>query len=321
MTDRAHTLDLVIIGGGPAGMATALIAGRARLHAAVINAETPRNAAAHASHGFLTRDGTHALELLAIAKDQLAPYTTVTYRTGTVARVERVTDAASWARFDVHVAGDATPLRARRVVIATGQRSDFGDLNLPDVAACYGKSVFPCPFCDGFENADRPFALFTSAHALHYAQIVGVWSRDLYVFSNGTPLADDAREALSARGIPFDERPIVALRHDDGALCEVVLDGGDAIAREIGFLGEPHYGLSDGFADALGGERDEHPFGPEMEVVKADDFGVTGAEGVFVVGDTKRAFAGLTAAARDGELCAQWIVREVSEERWAERLR
>ena len=76
--------DLVVIGGGPAGMSAALIAGRALLNAAIVNAETPRNAVTTASHGFLTRDGAHPTELLAVAKQQLTKYETVRYVNDTV---------------------------------------------------------------------------------------------------------------------------------------------------------------------------------------------------------------------------------------------
>lgn len=120
-------LDVVIVGGGPAGMSAALVAGRARLRTAVINEERPRNAVTTASHGFLTRDGVHPLELLSIAQEQLRKYESVSYISGKVESVQKRDGV-----FDLKVT-DGASLTADRVIIATGYKDDLTRLNLPRV--------------------------------------------------------------------------------------------------------------------------------------------------------------------------------------------
>lgn len=299
-------LQLLIVGGGPAGMAAALIAGRARLRALVVNAEAPRNAIAHASHGFLTRDGAHASELLALAKAQLEPYTTVDYVVDKVAEVVRddsgfVVTAASGARW-----------RTRRVVFATGYRTDLAGLELPGLDEVYGRSVFPCPFCDGFEHADRALAVFSWNMASHLAPMVRLWSEDIVVFTHGNRLDDETLGSLRARGIRVERARIRRLEHKDGQLRAVLLDGGASIPREAGFLGEEHAVPTSSLPTELGVPRATHVWG--MEHYDADDFGKTAVEGVYVIGDLKRVFGGITAAAHDGYTCAAGIVHEVARE-------
>ena len=113
-TNPSDLLDLAIIGGGPAGMSAALVAGRARLTTLIVNAEQPRNAVTTASHGFLTRDGAHPSDLLAVSKSQLEKYPSVRYHQGTVATVEQTGEGFTLAL------ADGAQHRADRLVIAAG---------------------------------------------------------------------------------------------------------------------------------------------------------------------------------------------------------
>jgi thioredoxin reductase len=298
---QAH--DLVIVGGGPAGMSAALVAGRARVNTLVVDAASPRNAVAHASHGFLTRDGVHGSELGRIAREQLAKYPTVVYRRGEVHGVERTTDGL------VVAAGDNTWL-AERVVFATGFRSELSMLDLPGVEDLYGRSLFPCPFCDGFENADRPLAIFASSAAGHMVPMVRRWSTDLVVFTNGRAMDDDARQAIERLGVRVERSPVAKLDHEDGMLTHVVLQDGTAIAREAGFIGEDHAVPACNLPTELGVPTATNPWG--MTHYDADDFGRTSVPGVYVVGDLKRAFGGIAAAVHDGYSCAASIVHELA---------
>lgn len=298
-------VQLVIIGAGPAGMAAALIAGRARLDAVVLDARSPRNAVAHASHGFLTRDGAHASELREVAQEQLTKYPTVRYEH---ASVEDVVAGADGFRITTNAADE---WRAARVVFATGFRTDLSTVGLADVDALYGKSVFPCPFCDGFEVGDRRLAVFASAAAAHMGPLLRMWSSDVVVFTNGRPLAPEDRQTLELHGVPIETGRIASLAHDDGQLRRVVMSDGREIPRDAGFLGEPHAELGTDLPARLGVSIAEHPF-MRAEHYEADDFGKTNVEGVYVVGDLKRVFGGITAAAHDGYMCAAGIVNELA---------
>ena len=299
------TVQLAIIGGGPAGMAAALIAGRARLDAVVLDARSPRNAVAHASHGFLTRDGAHAHELHEVAHQQLAKYPTVRYAHASVEHV--VADGGGFRL--TSKAGDEWS--AERVVFATGFRTDLSTVGLVNIEAVYGSSVFPCPFCDGFEVGDRRLAVFAAAAAAHMGPLLRMWSNDVVVFTNGQPLQPEDRAALERHGVPIEAGHIASLAHDDGQLRHVVMADGREIPRDAGFLGEPHAVLGTDLPARLGVSIAEHPF-MRAEHYEADDFGKTNVEGVYVVGDLKRVFGGITAAAHDGYMCAAGIVSELA---------
>ncbi|MEM7156722.1 MAG: NAD(P)/FAD-dependent oxidoreductase [Myxococcota bacterium] len=299
-----HT-QLAIIGGGPAGMAATLVAGRARLNALLLDANDPRNAVAHASHGFLTRDGAHASELHDIAQAQLHKYPTVR----TVAeRVEDVVPTDGGFRL-VTTAGHER--LAERVVFATGFRTDLRPVGIENIEAVYGCTVFPCPFCDGFEFSDRRVAVFASVAAAHMGPLLRMWSSDVIVFTNGHPLTPEDREQLDARAIPIEDAPIDRLEHREGKMSRVVLADGRSVARDVGFLGEPHAELGTDLPARLGVPTALHPF-MGAEHYEADDFGKTAVDGVYVVGDLKRVFGGITAAAHDGYMCVAGIVNELA---------
>lgn len=301
------TNQLAIIGGGPAGMAAALIAGRARVNAVLLDAHSPRNAVAHASHGFLTRDGAHASELHEVALEQLEKYPTVRY---VRERVEDVVPVSGGFRIATAAGRDWS---AQRVVFATGLRTDLSTVGLENIDAVYGRSVFPCPFCDGFEVSDRRLAVFASAAASHMAPLLRMWSGDVIVFTNGRPLGPEDRQTIEGRGIVVEDGSIECLEHEGGRLIHVVLADGRRVARDAGFLGEPHAVLATDLPARLGVGTAVHPF-MGSEHYEADEFGKTGVDGVYVVGDLKRVFGGITAAAHDGYMCAAGIVNELARE-------
>ena len=188
-----------------------------------------------------------------------------------------------------------------------GLRTDFSTAGLPDIEKVYGRSVFPCPFCDGFEVSDQRLAVFASAAASHMGPLLRRWSDDVVVFTNGGPLEAEDRDELERAGVGVEVTPIEALEHDSGMLKSVVLADGRTVLRDAGFLGEPHAVLGTDLPAQLGVKTAVHPImaSPHYE---ADDFGKTAVRGVYVVGDLKRVFGGITAAAHDGYLCAAGIV-------------
>jgi len=300
-------LELLIIGGGPAGMAAALVAGRARLNTVVVNAERPRNAVSRASHGFLTRDGAHAIELLDIEKMQLKAYKTVRYVAAEVIGVDSDGDG-----YAVRTAGETW--RTRRVVVAAGQRDVLASLNLPGIEAIYGRSAFPCPFCDGFEHADQRIAVFAGESAAHFVPVVRVWSDDVVLFTNGRPLPTEVLEGFSARGVQVETAPVERLVAE-GSRLRAVRVAGREIPRDVAFLGEDFSVPTTSFAADLGVPKTRNDWG--MEVLDADETGATVVPGVYVIGDARTGFGGIAAAAAEGSGCASHIVHEVAMERWS----
>ena len=300
--------DLLIVGGGPAGMSAALTAGRALLNTVIINAESPRNVVTTASHGFLTRDGAHPTELLAVAKEQLAKYESVRYVKGSVTATAN-TDAG----FEVALTS-GTRLRGERLVIATGHVDDLKQLSLPGIDDVYGTTVYPCVFCDGFEHRTERLALFGRDDAIHYAPMARLWTDDVIVFTNGADLCAEDTEALERNGVQTRTEPIRRLRSEAGRLQAVELDTGERIERDAGFITADYSHPATTFAESLGVTRSPDEWG--MTSLDVDEAGKSGVPGLHVIGDARTGFSGLIAAAAEGAACAEAIVHEIATERW-----
>ncbi len=310
--DERNPSDLVIIGGGPAGMSAALTAGRARLETVIVNAESPRNAATTASHGFLTRDGAHPIDLLATAKEQLTKYTTVSYLNDTVTGVTK-TDCG----FEIAL-GNGDHLAAKRLIIATGQVDDLDRLELPGIDDVYGKTVYPCIFCDGFEHRDERLAVFGREGAVHYAPMVRLWSEDLVVFTNGADLEPGEAATLDANGVTAHTGPIGHLESEDGRLLAVVLASGERIERDAGFISDDYSRPATTFAEQLGIASSPNDWGGIS--LDVDELGRSKIDGLYAIGDARIGFGGLVASAAEGAACVAEIVHGIAAERWNDQL-
>lgn len=305
MASRA--LDVAIIGGGPAGMAAALMAGRSRLDAAIVNEEKPRNRVTVASHGFLTRDGAHPLQLLQTAREQLRAYPTVAYRVDGVVAAEKDGDS-----FRLRLASGGE-VRATRVVLATGHRDDLDKLGLPGIHDVYGTTVFPCPFCDAYEHGGERLAVFGGAGVDQHAPVVKMWSDDVAVFTNGRRLDPEARQALARNSVRLYESRVLGLESEDGRLLSVRLEDG-RVERDAGFLWDQPGVPATTLADDLGVRRSANARG--LITYEADETGATNVPGVFVVGDLRTGFSKLMGAASEGARSVERIVHDVARERW-----
>lgn len=189
-------LDVVVVGGGPAGLSVALLLGRCRRHVVVCDAGRPRNAAAGALHGYLTRDGVPPCELLRLGREELHPY-------GVELRQVLVTDVVKGPDgFDVHLE-TGERLAARTVLFATGVHDDVPDI--PGLDECYGVSVHHCPYCDGWEARDRTIAVIgQGAGGTGLALSLKTWSDRVVLCTNGRPrISEKHRLQLASHQIPI----------------------------------------------------------------------------------------------------------------------
>lgn len=275
-------VDVVIVGGGPAGLSAALNLGRARASVVLVDAGRPRNAATLRSHGFLTRDGVPPLELRKLARAELAAYPNVRVldRTVVAALMERT--GGDGLRFIAALHGRAagTPpaVAARSVLVATGLRETLPAI--PSLRAFYGMTVFSCAACDAWELQDRPLALIgETADLAARARLIARWTDRLTVFTNGSDAVDTVEEAeLAASGIVVERRAIDDLEGDRGAVSAVRLVDGTRVQIEGGFV-RPQWHPALDFVGGIELERDV--FGNLV----TDRSGRTSMPGLYAAGD------------------------------------
>ena len=289
-------LDVVVVGAGTAGLSAALILGRSRRRAVVLDGGPPRNAPAHAAYGVFTRDGTPPGELLRLARADLRPYPSVGVREG---RATGVTGGDG--AFTVSL-GDGTALHARKVVLATGVVDELPDV--PGVAELWGGDLFHCPYCHGWEVQGRALGVWSNGpHTAEVAVLLRGWSTDLTVLTDGPSAlgADDAAR-LAALGVPVREDRVAALEHDGGALRAVRFQDSSRLALGGVLVSVPQRERS-GLPAALGCETDETGH------VATDASGETSVPGVFAVGDLASPGQAVTLAAADGAQAAYALNR------------
>jgi thioredoxin reductase len=213
------------------------------------------------------------------------------------------------------VLGPATlMLTTSRLLIATGHRDHLDQLDLRGIEQVYGKSVYPCPFCDGYEHADEALAIFGHGAVEHFIPMMRIWSHDMVVFTNGKPLDVKIKAELEAKGVPVEQGKVAQLRSDNGTLTHVVLADGREIARQSGFVVEEFSSPATDFAERLGVvTNEENDWGmPEL----AGASGTTNIPGLYIVGDARMGFAGIAAAVSEGGFCVEMMAHEVAMERW-----
>ncbi len=287
--------DAIIIGGGFAGLAAALQLGRARRNVLVLDTGRPRNRFAAHSHGFFSRDGAPPLELLTEARAQLAPYTTVSVRQGGAVAAARIDGG-----FAVDNEGGDT-LRTKTLVLAHGIVDEVS--GLPGLADCWGRTVFTCPFCHGFEFADRPLGvLWRIGDIVHHARLYRNWSRNLTVFADGRKIDEASREALAELGVAIVEAPVLALEHEDGNLRAVVTDAGRTTVEAM--FTHPAGRFSTSIGLDLGCETRDGAAAPYYVV---DMMQQTSVAGVFAAGDVARQAPSISFAVADGVMAGSAV--------------
>jgi thioredoxin reductase len=280
--------DVVIVGAGPAGLSAALVLGRCRRTVLICNAGRPRNAASHAMHGFLTRDGIPPREFLALARQELTRYDTIELR-----EVE-VTDATCRddTQFDVTLASGER-VHSRKLLIATGVVDNLPAQ--PGFRECYGRSVFHCPYCDGWEVRDRPIAIYGRGdRGLALSLELTAWSGDLVLCTDGpSEIDDEGRARLERNGIALREAHVVRLEEENGQLTSVVFDDGDRLARRALFFTTGQAQRSD-LSQRLGCTFND------KGTVRTGRYETTHIQGLYVAGDASRAVQWVIVAAAEG---------------------
>ena len=281
--------DVIIVGAGPAGLSAALMLGRCRRTVLVCDTGKPRNRTSQALHGYLTRDGIPPTELVALGRKELERYETVEFRP-----IE-VVDASFCKKekqFEA-VLASGERVRSRKLLLATGMAD-----NVPEVEGIhdlYGKSVFHCPYCDGWERRDQPLAIYGRGERGYGLSLeLTAWSRDLVLCTNGPcELSDEQRERLVRNGIKICEVPIVRVEGTNGILEHIVFEDGERLARRGMFFTEGQFQQSH-LCTALGCEFND------KGTVRTGKYETTHLPGLFVCGDASRRVQWVIVAAAEG---------------------
>jgi thioredoxin reductase len=216
--------EVVVVGGGAAGVSGAMTLARARRSVLVIDAGQPRNAPAEGVHNYLGREGTPPGELLAIGREEARRYGAA-FREGSVAAVGRLDDGEG---FRVALA-DGGAVLADRLLVTTGLVDELPEV--PGLAGLWGRDVLHCPYCHGWEVRDRFIGVLASGPwAAHQALMWRQWSERVTLFRHTAPeLGEEERERLAARGIAVVEGEVTAVETgEDGRLSGVRLAGSAA---------------------------------------------------------------------------------------------
>ncbi|GAA5109720.1 NAD(P)/FAD-dependent oxidoreductase [Pseudonocardia adelaidensis] len=284
--------DVVVAGGGAAGLNAALVLARARRRVAVIDAGDPRNAPAAHMQGFLSRDGMAPARLLEEGRAEVAGYGAEIV----AERAERIE-----AGFAVHLASGRT-LHARRVLVATGLRDELPDV--PGLRERWARDVLHCPYCHGYEVRDRPLGILGTPHL---GLLLPQWSADVVFFPHRTELSADERERLLARGVHIADGEVAGLVVDGDALRGVELADGRVVPREVLFVG-PRFVPRDDLLAGLGCATGEDGW------VRTDPTGRTSVPGVWAAGNVVDPRAQAVTAAGMGSAAAIALNADLVEE-------
>lgn len=291
---RSDPYDVVIVGGSFAGLAAAMPLGRVRRRVLVIDSGRPRNATSPAAHGFLGQDGRPPAEVLKTFREQVGAYPTVDFLVGAVDDVQK---GEGEGVFVVGTAGGER-ISARRIVLATGVVDDLP--SVPGLAERWGDSVLHCPYCHGFEVADRRLGVLATSEAnLHQVRLLGDLSRDVTLFTNGAlHLSHEQETAMQEQGVRIETDVVAGLLGEGTRLEALSMRDGRTVPIDALFTGSRSRFASD-IAERLGCGIDEGPFGPMVATTAKKE---TTIPGVFCAGDAAHAPHSITFAVADGAL-------------------
>lgn len=281
--------DVVVIGGGAAGLSAALVLTRARRRVAVVDAGEPRNAPAAHMYGFLSRDGMAPRDMLAAGRAEVESYGGQLI-SGCVTRIRPMTGG-----FTV-LLSDRAPLTARRVLVATGLRDELPDIS--GVRERWGRDLLHCPYCHGFEVRDQQLAVLGGTpEAVQHALLIRQWSPDVVLFSHADHLTADAREQLVARAIGVVDGRVRRLVVTDDRLTGIELHDGRVVARAAAFV-RPLFTPHNDLLLDLGCSADAAGW------IVTDVVGRTSKPGVWAAGNVTNPRAQVITAAGEGSATA-----------------
>jgi thioredoxin reductase len=303
-------LDCAIIGGGPAGLNAALILGRAIRNVILFDNNNPRNAVTQESHGFITRDGIKPKEFREIAHKEIGKYPSAKYAKREVTSVIKNNNDPS---FEL-VTSENERYQSKTIIISTGLKDVLP--NIENISDYYGKSLFHCPYCDGWELRDQPLVVIIGeqVQGFHFIQTIYNWSKDLIVCTNNGEAFQNStqKSLLQNKGIKIIESKIKNFVGTNGQIEKIIFENGESVSRKGGFVMPQLIQASD-FGKQLGCKY--NPLGG----IAVDSFGRTNIQGVYAAGDASViAPAQLIIAAAEGVRAAAGVNTDLTQKEFLE---
>jgi thioredoxin reductase len=294
---ETSAFDVAVIGGGAAGLSSALVLGRARRRVIVIDAGNPRNAPAAHMQGFISRDGMPPADLLTAARTEVLGY-------GVEIASDEVAEVS--AGFSLALASGRS-VTARRVILATGAVDQLP--HIPGAKERWGRDFLHCPYCHGWEVRDQPIGVLgTHSASSDYAHLLRQWSDDIVFFAHSQTVAPAEREFLLARDIEVVEGLVTEFSVTNDRLNAVHLADGRAIPRSAVFMRPTLRARGNDLVQSLGSEVDAGGF------ARVDSTGQTTARGVWAIGNATNPRAQVVTAAGEGSAAAIAINNDLVQE-------
>jgi thioredoxin reductase len=211
--------ELLIAGAGPAGLSAALMAGRAKRKVLVVDGGLPRNVVSDSISGYLSRDGIPPEEFHDISMEQVLAYPTVEFRQGMVFAIQ-----GSKGAFSVNMDDSADLVTSSRVLLSIGMEDILPDIQ--GLKSYWGKGVYHCPYCDGYEHTDGKWALLADSEDITEALFLRAWTSSLVYLTNGYDLPVANEKRLRQHGIDIEVQKIAQVMGSEGIFSQLQFENG-----------------------------------------------------------------------------------------------
>lgn len=291
--------EVLIIGGGMAGMSTALLLGRTLIDCCIISKAHVGISKDYTPHNFITNDGRGMAEIIGNGKADLAKYNHIDFKDNNVINVTK-TDGLFHVEME-----DGQKVIGKKIVFSSGSSYNF-DSAFSGLKDIFGISAYNCPFCHGYEMQEKEIAVVGKQQdAEPLAKMLSIWTDKIKILTHG----DDANTTIPSQ-FEYITTPIEYLHHDNGILKEIAFQNGNKIEADIIYMATMAPYVEAGLPSQLGLEMALSP-AVNVDVYPTDPYGRSQMENVYIIGDLRTGFSTLVGAANEGNILGMVLVSDI----------